>query len=211
MYKRQVGGEASLHHVDQQRGVHLGGDPLDLPDVLRSFDEEDIGARGRVAARPVDCFVDAQWSAGVRTGDDHKVVVGACLEGGVQLLGEFLGGDELLVGQVAALFRECLVLQVEGCYTGLLVFTHGARDVHRCAVAGVGVGDERDAVECGDHDAGPVGHLALGEQPDVGQAEPGDGHPCATEVSGAETGAGHEVGGQAVEHARGGDQAPLGE
>jgi hypothetical protein len=69
---------------------------------------------------------------------------------------------------VPALLGHHLVLELDAGDPGLLVELHGADDVERVAVAGVGVGDDRD-VDGGGDPAGVVHHLRTGEQPDVGR------------------------------------------
>jgi hypothetical protein len=89
---------------------------------------------------------------------------------------------------------------VQGRDPGTFVLADGAHHVERCAIAGIGIGDQRDVTEhTGDH-TGTLGHLGLGEQADVRQAEPGGGHARAGQVGGGEFHPGGQGCGDAVEH-----------
>jgi hypothetical protein len=73
---------------------------------------------------------------------------------------------------VAATLGEYLVFQLDCGHTGCVVGADGAHHVHGCAVAGVGVGDQRNVAQrTGDH-PDPLGHFARRDQSDVGQPEP---------------------------------------
>ena len=172
---------AAQHQIDQQRSLDLAGDAFDLLDALRGLDEDHVRTGLGVSIRPLDRGVQAERSPRVGPRDDEQVVVGARVERGGQRLFELRGVDDVLVGQVPAAFREYLVLQLDCRDAGLLVEPDGAHHVHRCAVAGVGVGDQRDVAEHADQHPGALGHLGGGDQSDVRQAEPGRRH----------TGAGH--------------------
>jgi hypothetical protein len=63
-----------------------------------------------------------------------------------------------------------LVLDVDRGDARALVFTHGAHDIHRAAIAGVGIGDERNACGLGDA-ARVVDHLRHRQETDVGHSE----------------------------------------
>ena len=54
-------------------------------------------------------------------------------------------GDDLLAGDEPAALREDLVLDVDAADAGADELVHGAPHVHRVAVAGVGVAEQRDA------------------------------------------------------------------
>jgi hypothetical protein len=95
---------------------------------------------------------------------------------------------------------------VEGGHTGALVGGDGAGHVEDAAVAGVGVGDDRQGGRRRNH-RGHAGHLRHAEQPEVGQALRRGG-PEARQVDGPEAGALGAPCLQAVEHERG-DDAPV--
>jgi len=76
---------------------------------------------------------------------------------------------------MAASLRKFLILQLDCRDTRVLVLPDGPHYVERCAVTRVGVGDQRDIAEGGDHHPGAFGHLGLGHQTDVGQPESGRG------------------------------------
>ena len=74
---------------------------------------------------------------------------------------------------------------------GLLVLADRADDVDGVAVAGVGVGDQRDVDDAG-HPPRVVDHLGLPEQPDVGPSEQRGGGPEPGHVDDVEPGLLHE-------------------
>ena len=172
---------AAQHQIDQQRRVDLMGNAFDLLDALRCLDENHVRTGSGVAIRPFDRGVQAERSSRVGPRDDEQVVVAAGAECGGQRLLELRGIDDALVLQVPAALGEYLVLQLDCRDAGLLVEPDGAHHVHRGAVAGVGVGDQRDVTEHTDQHPRALGHLGGGDQPDVGQPESG----CRN------TGAGH--------------------
>ena len=180
---------AAEHQIDQQRSLDIAGDAFDLLDALRRLDEDDVRTRLGVPIRPLDRGLQSERGPRVGPRDDEQVVVIASVERGGQRLFELRGVDDVLVGQVPAAFREHLVLQLDCRDTGLLVETDGAHHVHRCAVAGVGVGDQRDIAEHADEHPGALGHLGGGDQSDIRQAEPGGRHAGAGHVRRRLTGA----------------------
>ncbi len=102
---------------------------------------------------------------------------------------------------MAAALRKFLVLQLDCRDTRVLVLPNGPHHVQRCAVTGVGVGDQRDIAEGGDHHPGAFRHLGLGDKTDVGQPESGRGDAGAREVRGDVSGAPGEMCGDSVEDA----------
>ena len=119
-------------------------------------------------------------------------------------LGDELGArDHLLAIEVAAALGRHLVLDVDRRHAARLVFAHGARHVELVAVAGVGIGDQRDA-DRARHDRRVVDHLAHGEQAEVGVATRGRS-AGAGHVDGLETGLLDQARADAVVGA-GGDQ-----
>jgi hypothetical protein len=80
--------------------------------------------------------------------------------------------------RVAIVSWEGLVLELDRGDAGRLELAHGANDVDRGAVAGVGVGDQRHLAEGPHKHAGPLGHLGLGDQADVREAKPATAIPA---------------------------------
>ena len=83
----------------------------------------------------------------------------------------------------------------------ILELLHGAGDVHRGAVAGVGVEDDRNINGCSDIACYQCA-FGEGDQADVGSAEQAGGHAVAGDADGLETGGLGEPGGEAVEDGR---------
>ena len=148
----------------------------DLGGVLRSLDEYHVRARLRVPVGPLDRRVQSQRRARVGAGHDEQIVVGPGVQGGRQRLFEHRRIDDLFVRQMAASLGENLVLQLNRGNPGRVVGPDGAHHVHRRAVSGIGIGDERHVAQRADDHPGSFGHFARGGQADVGQPEPGRGH-----------------------------------
>ena len=98
-------------------------------------------------------------------------------------------------------FGKDLIFQLDCRDAGLLVERNRAHHVHRGAVAGVRVGDQRDVAEYTDEHAGAFGHLGRGDQSDVRQAEAGGRYTRAGHIGGRLTGALDQVRGYPVENA----------
>ena len=126
----------------------------------------------------------------------------ARLDGGPQLADHLVGADQQLAAHVPALLGHDLVLELDPGDAGLLVELHGADDVDRVAVAGVGVGDDRD-VDGGDDPAGVVDHLRARQQTHVGAADQRGRRPEAGHVDRVEAGLLDQPGAQRVVGARG--------
>ena len=154
----------------------------------------------RVSVGPFDRRVQPERGARVGARHHQEVVVGPGVQRGRQRLLEHRGVDHLLVRQMAAPLREHLIFQLDCGHPGRLVGADGAYHVHRCAVAGVGVGDERDiAQRVGDH-PDSVGHFGRGDQPDVGQPEPRGGHARTGHIRRDVAGALGQLRGDSVEN-----------
>ena len=121
-----------------------------------------------------------------------------------------VGADQPLAAHVPALLGRHLVLELDPGDAGLLVELHGADDVDRVAVAGVGVGDHRH-VDGGHDPPGVVDHLAAAEQPDVGAADQRGRRPEAGHVDGVEAGLLDQPGREGVVRARRHERRPAGQ
>ena len=109
-------------------------------------------------------------------------------------------GNDLLPFHVTALLGCHLILDVDAGDPRPLVLLHGADDVERVAVAGVGVGDDRQFAG-GDDPGGVVDHLAHREQADVGPPEQRRRRPEPGHVHRREPRLFHQAGAETVEDA----------
>ena len=105
----------------------------------------------------------------------------------LDLADHFLRRDQRLVVEMAAALGEVLVLELDGVGAGALEQTHGALDIERIAVAGVGVDDEMRADAVADQRQ-RLDHLAHADEADVGPAEPRVGDGRAGDVERLEAG-----------------------
>ena len=166
--------------------MHAAADDAQLLDRLRRFDKADIGAGFEIGVDPVDRGVEPLDRARVGAGDDHHVGVAAGVDRGLDLADHLGFGDDLLAFVMAAFLGRDLVLDVEPSDPRLLVFAHGADDVDRVAVAGIGVGDDRDADRL-HGEADEVHVLDHGQQAEIGIAA-GARKPAAGQVDRLEPG-----------------------
>ena len=151
-----------------------------------------MGPRLDVEAGAGDGGLETLGGHGVGAGDDTQVAGGA--DGGGDLARHVLGGGEALVGEMAALLGQHLVLELHGRRPGVLQLAHQAHDVERLAVAGVAVDDERQIHRSADRPR-EEDELVEREHPEIGQGEAG-GDGGAGEVERLEAGAASEQGGQ---------------
>ncbi len=149
---------------------------------LGCFDKHDVGSCTGIPVRPFDRLVQSQRGTCVGSGDDEHVVVQTGVDCSMECLFEHRSIDKLLIGQVAAPFREGLVLQLDGRHPSGVVLADGTDNVRHRPVAGVGVGDERYIAEHSDYHSCPFGHLSLGNQAEVGQSESRGCHASAGQV-----------------------------
>ena len=107
--------------------------------------EDDVGAGIDVALHALDGGAEPLDGLGVAAGDDPEVGVGPRLDGGADLTDHLVGGDERLTVEMAATFRELLVLDVDSRRARAFELVDVAHRVQGAAVAGVAVDDERYA------------------------------------------------------------------
>ena len=168
--------EARRHpgHVVEHRAAHLAADALDLGHRGRAFDEAEIGPGVEVGVHPVDRIIEraADRAAGIAACDQHEVGIDlpAHRVGRADLACRLGTGDHLAARYMAAALGQRLVFEVDRSHAGLDVFTHRARDVHRVAIAVVGIGDDRDRDRVGDPPGIGV-HLGHRREADVGHAQ----------------------------------------
>ena len=106
----------------------------------------------------------------VRAGDDLEAIVVPCVAGGGDARRELVGLEHFRAFEVPAALREDLVLELDRGGARSLVATYGAHDIGGAAEAGVAIDDERERGGFGES-KDVVDHVALRDQPDVGQSE----------------------------------------
>jgi hypothetical protein len=174
------------------------------PDVLRRkqrVGEEDVGAGLRVAAQPVDDLVDAVGRRRVGARADHEVRIAAGVDRRLDLLHHLLGRDHGLSGHVPAALGRDLVLDGDGDDAGRLEGAHDEVHVEGVAVAGVGIGQERDGGALGEGAADPE-IVVEGEDAAVGPAQKILGDAGARDGGRAIAALLHEPSAEAIENSR---------
>ena len=161
------------------------------------LDEAGVGARlprGRDAG---DRLVHAGHGQGVGPGDDEEVAARAGFDRRADLLHVLLALDHPLAPHVAALLRPHLVFQEAAGRAGGDQLVDRAVDVQRIAVARVGVDDDRDLDAHADP-PGPLDHLGLRQQAQVGLADRRGRHGIAGHEGHREAGLLGELGRERV-------------
>jgi hypothetical protein len=102
---------------------------------------------------------------------------------------------------MAATFGEVLILNLDGTGAGAFQKAHGALDVERVAVAGVGVDDEMSADPVAD-ERDRLHDFVHADEADVGPPEPRIGNAGAGDVQRLEAGAFGNKGGERIVNAR---------
>ena len=85
-----------------------------------------------------DSLGEARHRAGIGSGDDREVTVGARTGGSADLCHVILAQNNLLALKVAAFLREFLVFDMNPGDAAALELANGAIDVEFVAVAGIG-------------------------------------------------------------------------
>ncbi|MCY1238474.1 hypothetical protein D9M72_512150 [compost metagenome] len=165
------------------------------------FDEQDVGAGLAELLRALDRGLEAQRRRRVGAGHDEQVGVGAGIDGGLDLVDGFLGGDHLLAREMAAALGRDLVLELDAVGARALQHAHRVAHVQRVAEAGVGIDDQRQVHGVADARR-VVGDLVQAHEALVGQAEPHVGDARAGDVNGFEAQVFDDARRQRVEGAR---------
>ena len=148
------------------------------------FGEDHVGAGFDAGGRAVEGGVEAFGGEGVGAGHDDEGGVGAGVDGGLDAVDHLFGGNDLLVGAVAAALGLDLVFDVAAGGSGLDEGADGAGEIEGAAEAGVGVDEEGEGADVGD--AADVGEDVVdGGDAEVGDAEGAGGDATAGEVEGA--------------------------
>ena len=159
-----------MDDVQQARPAHQLRHRRDLFQGLRRLDKHHVGAGlDRVVGAP-DRLVEPGDGARVGARDDHEVAAAARGSGGADLGQPVVARHDLLVVEMAAFLRKALVLDMDAGDPGGLVLAHRAHDVQLVAVAGIGVGDDRQVDRGGDA-AGVVHHLGHRDEAEIGIAQ----------------------------------------
>ena len=116
-------------------------------------DQIDPGVGVRAAAPDRFLQAAADRTVGVGAGDQDEIGVEppAGVDRGAELPDRLLAREDRLAGDVAASFREPLVLDVDAGHAGLDVLLHRSDRAEGIAVAVVRVGDDRERRGAGDH------------------------------------------------------------
>ena len=202
---QRLGGQrrrlAALDIIGQAGPGDLGADAAQLLDAERRLDEEQIGAGLAIELGPLDGGVEPFDRAGIGAGhDDHRLVL-AGIEGRLQL-GDHLGcGDHLLALHMAAALGRDLILDEQGGDAGALIGAHGAGDIGRPAIAGIGIGQQRQLGRIAEPGI-ELRHLAHAELGHIGLADQARGGAIAAAGRGLEAGPLDQLQGERVMGAR---------
>ena len=160
---------AAFEDVDQGRTLDRPADNPQFLDILRRFDKADIGTGFEIGVDPVDRRLQPLDRARVGARDDDEIGVLAGVDRGVDLADHLGEADHLLALVMAAFLGRDLVFDVKGGDPRFLVLADRADDVDRVAVAGIGVGDDRD-FDRFDRHADKADVLGEGQEPEIGIA-----------------------------------------
>src|SRR5207248_9332672 len=132
-------------------------------------DKADIGAGFQIGVDAVDRGLQTLDRPRIRPGDDDQIGVLPGIGGGADLADHLAEADDLLALVMPAFFGRELVLDVERGDPRLLVFADRADHVDCVAVAGIGIGDDRDADRL-DRQPDKADILRQGKQAEIGIA-----------------------------------------
>jgi hypothetical protein len=198
---------AAADDIEQARPIDETRHCGDFVLGLRRLDEDDVGAgaQGRVGAGYR--LVEAGDGSRVGARDNRKVLVAAGGNRSTDLCQVILAGDDLLAFEMAAFFREFLVLDVDPRNTAAFEFPHRTKDVELVAITGVGISDHRH-LDCGDQTAGIGYHLRHRDEAEIGVSQTRRG-AGAGHVDGRKPRLFDQPGGNAVVSAGGNDHPML--
>src|SRR5262245_42332560 len=144
-------------------GARLAVSRVALDGAFKTFDRNRVGAR-----------------------DHQRLARAPRIERRLDLASHLDRRDEDLAVEVAAALRKCLVLELNGARPRAFEQAHGAPDVERVAIAGVGVNDQIGVDAIADH-GDNLDNLAHAHETDVRSAEPRIRDRCAGDVQRPET------------------------
>src|SRR5271157_6029108 len=140
-----------LSVVDEGYALERPGVTLHVPARPDPVHEDKVRTRVVVGSCSAHRFLPAMRCEGVGASDHDKLRVASGGAGCLYLRHHLLQRDHLLAREKTATFRPHLVLKVKACGTGPLILAYGMPDVHRIAVAGVGIADHRHAGRAREH------------------------------------------------------------
>ena len=133
---------AELGDVGEDGDVGALGEGAILGKLGDGFGEDHVGACLHAGSSTVEGSVEAFGGEGVGAGHDDEGGIGAGVDGGLDAVGHFVGGDDLFVGAMAAALGLDLVFDVAAGGSGLDEGADGAGEVEGAAEAGVRVDEE---------------------------------------------------------------------
>ncbi len=174
---------AALHHVGEQRQPPPKrlGDAGEVVAAARRLDEQHVGAGLAVHLHALDGAVEAFDRDGVGARHDQGLARVAGIHRGADFSAHLGGRDQRLAVEMAAALGKVLVLELDRGGAGALELAHGAHDVERIAVAGVGI-DHEMRIDAVADQRQRLRHLGHGDEADVGPAEPGVGDRGAGDI-----------------------------
>ena len=145
-------------------------DSPDMDSMLRTINGESglVSYLGTTDIRAIEARIGAGEDQDVAAGGTQG---GALVDGGADAVERLVAAHHRLARRVAAAFRRQLILDHHRRAAGLGKAMQGAADVHRVAIAGIAIGNQRDRDGVGDV-AGLIDHLAIAHQPQIGRADP---------------------------------------
>ena len=137
---------------------------------LRRFEEQHVGA-GLAIEFGARSMARSKPSTRDRVGacDDERLARMAGIERGLDLADHFARRDQPLVVEMAAALGEVLIFDLDRVGAGALEHPHGALDVERIAVAGVGIDDQRHPNPVADQRSTRLHDFVHADEADVGR------------------------------------------
>src|SRR5215470_16620270 len=160
---------AAFEYIDKSRPADLAPDDPQFLDILRRLDKTDIGAGFEIGIDAVERRRQPLDGACIGAGNDDQLGIAPGVDRGADLADHLAEAHHLFALVMAAFLGRDLILDVERCDPRFLVLADRADDVDRIAVAGIGIGDDRDADRLY-RQPDEANVLRHGEQPQIGVA-----------------------------------------
>ena len=184
-------------HVVERGHLDLPGHGLEVLAQRGRFHEDHVGTGLCISLATRHGRFKTLYRQCIGAGNDHKIIIVARVGGGLDLADHVTHWDDRFASQMPAALGPLLVFDVDASHAGTLIGAHGAAHIHHPAVAGVGIGDQWQAGGFGNALC-VIGHLAHGQQANVGHAQTHGGGARTTHVDGFKTLARHQPRGQGV-------------